>query len=161
MTNQSKTAAKSWARANRLATLANIPPKAARNYIKNHPNPTIINLLDNGSDSRNQTLKAYINDATLWSPQTTIRKSKGDPKKPPRAGAPATYTTLPGTTPPGTTCPEWIQTPNNQETELWNDIIPTNETPIELLQTLKKLATQNGGLQGLRTAIQNLENLQL
>ena len=84
MTRQGQAATRNWARANRLAELANIKPALARHYLKTVSEDTKI-LLDEGADKRNGTIKSLIEGARH---HDKPRPSEGEPQKPARAGAP-------------------------------------------------------------------------
>jgi hypothetical protein len=81
-----------WARANKLADHAEIAPGTARNYIsclkKENPQSwtQLCKLLDTDTTARNKTLKTHIQLAQNHT--APDRPSKGDPRRPARAGAP-------------------------------------------------------------------------
>lgn len=90
---QAESAATNWARANRLAELADVAPGTARNYISGlkktdqHTWTTLCGLLDEEKDARNATIRGHVTKVKEHNAPGR-RKSQGDPTKEVRAGAP-------------------------------------------------------------------------
>jgi hypothetical protein len=92
---QAESATTNWARANRLAELAEVAPGTARNYISGLKKTdtdawtTLCGLLDEEKDARNATIRGHVTAAKAHKSTANRRKSKGNPQREVRAGAPA------------------------------------------------------------------------
>lgn len=141
----------SWERANHLASLdQEITPKIARAYLAKNKHHA--EFIDTKPDLRNPKTRQIITQIkTTKNPNktTTHRPSKGDPARPPRAGAPETQTST-NTTPQALT--KQLQT-------LINQADPT-QLDTKTLFELKDLAQKVGGIPNLTYALAFLNHLQ-
>jgi hypothetical protein len=139
---QAETAKQSWARANRLAELADVPPPVARNFISQMKKASEIDdarrfafqdlmvALDGGKDARHKGIKDMVKGVKEH--EAPPRASKGDPNRPPRAGAPSEGT---------------------------NGAPQASGVDINLLRALKKLLTKGYTVDDLATGVKFIQEL--